>query len=158
MIGVATDDPGAGFLAELVRKFRAQDEGGWDGRTDFQLLDPLLLPAVERKAHADDDDTDPDVFWRIEIFYSAVAAAVEHRTGLSCQLMLKMHHEGFGRLVLVTGRLVALSRYLREVHAFGFDSLEVLAEAGERLVSEAVEAIERFPEVARLGALTRASP
>ena len=147
--------PAGEVLATLNAFFAAvvtcvHDEGGWDGRTDFQLLEPLVLTPAKRKALVA-DDPDPDVFWRIELFYGAVAAAVEHRTGIACQTMLKMHHEGFGRLVLVAGRLVVLSHYLRDVQRFGFDSLEALAEAGERLVSESVEAIERFPEVARLG-------
>jgi probable nitrogen fixation protein len=41
--------------------------------------------------------------------------------------MTKMSHEGFGRTVLTTGRLIVVNRYLRDVHRFGFPSLEKLA-------------------------------
>jgi probable nitrogen fixation protein len=140
----------ASFLAELVGQFRAQDaSGAWNGKTDFELLEPLIVPRDARRAQPEDEDPDPDVFWRIELFYSAVGVAIARRTGVVCFPMLKMHHEGFGRVVLVAGRLVVVDSYLRGVQRFGFESVDKLAEAGERLVAEAVELVERFPEVAR---------
>ena len=44
--------------------------------------------------------------------------------------MMKMHHEGFGRMILTAGRLIVANKYLRDIHRFGFDSLEKLAEEG----------------------------
>ncbi len=138
------------FLKHLVRQFRAQDSSGaWDGKSDWELLEPLILTPAKRQEIPDFSDADPDVFWRIELFYGAVGMAIEERAGVDCQPMLKMHHEGFGRLVLVAGRLVVVNRYLRDVHRFGFETVEKLAAAGERLVNEGVEMIERFPEAAR---------
>ena len=138
------------FLRELVRQFRAQDSSSaWDGKSDWDLLEPLILTPAKRKEIPLAEDPDPDVFWRIELFYSAVAGTIEKRTGVSCQPMLKMHHEGFGRVVLVVGRLVVVNCYLSDVRHFGFESLEKLAGAGDRLVSEGVEMIEQFPEAAR---------
>jgi probable nitrogen fixation protein len=65
--------------------------------------------------------------------------------------MMKMSHEGFGRAVLITGRLVVVNRNLRDVHRFGFPSLAKLAEQGNKLVGEAIAMIEKFPEVANWG-------
>ncbi|BDG05808.1 NifX-associated nitrogen fixation protein [Anaeromyxobacter oryzae] len=147
MIGVTGGDAYAGgFLGELVRRFREADGG--EGESDFQLLAPLVVPRSRRAAPLS-GAPDPEVFWRIDVFHAAVGAAIERRTGVHCEPMLRMHHDGFGRVVLIAGRLVVLSRTLRDVIAFGFDSVEALAEAGERLVAEGVELIERFPDVAR---------
>ncbi len=138
------------FLRELARQFRAQDAGGaWDGKSDSELLAPLVFPRQRHKDPAPLDGADPDVFWRIELFHAAVGHAIEARTGVPCTPMLKMHHEGFGRVVLLAGRLVVVSQFLRDVTSFGFDSLEKLAEAGERLVGSGVAMIERFPDAAR---------
>jgi probable nitrogen fixation protein len=63
--------------------------------------------------------------------------------------MMKMHHEGFGRMVLIAGRLIVVNKQLRDVHRFGFPSLEKLAEEGEKLVASGVEMINRYAEVAR---------
>ena len=139
----------ATFLQELVLQFRAQcSDDAWDGRSDWELLAPLVL-SRDRKDEGESDELDPDVFWRIELFYSAVGRAVEARSGVPCTLMMKMHHEGFGRLVLLAGRLVVVNKLLRDVRRFGYDSLEKLNEAGERLVAGAVDMIDRFPDAAR---------
>ena len=62
--------------------------------------------------------------------------------------MTSMHHEGFGRVILTAGRLVALSKQLRDVHRFGFDSLSALAAEGEKQVAAAADMIRKYSEVA----------
>jgi probable nitrogen fixation protein len=64
--------------------------------------------------------------------------------------MMKMHHEGFGRMILTAGRLIVANKYLRDIHRFGFDSLEKLAEEGGKIIAAGVEMIEKYPEVARM--------
>jgi len=59
-----------------------------------------------------------------------------------------MSHEGFGRVILSVGRLVVISKSLRDVHRFGFESFNKLAEAGEKLVDDAREWIDAYPAVA----------
>ena len=138
---------GTSFLHELARQFRAQDgSGAWSGKNDGELLAPLVVSRHRRRDAVADESADAEVFWRIEIFYTAVGRAIEARTGVACTPMLKMHHEGYGRVVLLAGRLVVVSRFLRDVSRFGFESLDKLAEAGERLIASGVAMIERFPE------------
>jgi probable nitrogen fixation protein len=137
------------FLRELARLYRAQgSDGAWDGKTDAELLAPFVV-GKDRRRDPSPDGPDPEVFWRIELFYQAVGLAIELRTGVPCTPMLKMHHEGFGRVVLIAGRLVAVSKFLRDAHRFGFESVEALVEAGERLVSAGASMVESFPEAAR---------
>ena len=52
------------------------------------------------------------------------------------------------RIVLLTGRLVVLSKHMRDVHRFGFPSEEALVQEGAKLVNEAVALIEAYPSVA----------
>ena len=77
-------------------------------------------------------DPDPETLWRLELFYNAVGLVIERATGIMVSPMMKIHHEGFGRLVLTAGRLIVLNKQLRDVHRFGFDSLEKLAERGRQ--------------------------
>jgi probable nitrogen fixation protein len=137
----------ASFLRELVRLLRSQASAeAWDGKSDAELLAPLVVPP--RVVHG---EPDPDVFLWIELFHAAVARVIEDRTGVRCALMIRLHHEGYGRIVILAGRLVVVSRYVRDVTRFGFDGVERLAEAGEKLAESGVELIQRFPDVARLG-------
>jgi probable nitrogen fixation protein len=141
--------PEATFLHDLVRELRAHAaDGAWDGRSDRELLAPLLVHQGQESGGGS-DEPDPDVFWRIELFYQAVGRVIEARTGVACTLMMRMHHEGLGRVVLLAGSLVVLDRFLRDVRRFGYESLEQLDEAGERLVARAIGMIHRFPEAAR---------
>jgi probable nitrogen fixation protein len=138
---------GSSFLRELARQFRAQDgDGAWSGKNDGEILAPLVVPRHRSRDALADESADVEVFWRIELFHAAVGRAIEARTGVACTPMLKMHHEGYGRVVLLAGRLVVVSRFIRDVSRFGFESLDKLAEAGERLIASGVAMIERFPE------------
>ncbi|NML27994.1 NifX-associated nitrogen fixation protein [Zoogloea dura] len=137
------------FIRELVKQWRAQDtHGAWEGKTDAMLLDPYVLDAEKRKELPMMADPDPETLWRMELFYNAIALSIERETKVMVSPMLKMHHEGFGRQVLIAGRLIVFNKQVRDAHRFGFNSLEKLSAAGTKAVTEAVEMIRKFPEVA----------
>jgi len=138
------------FLKELVKQWRAQDtHGAWEGKTDLDLLDPYILTKEKRSEIPLLGDPDPETLWRLELFYNAIGLAVERVTGVMVGPMMKMHHEGFGRMVLIAGRLIVVNKNLRDVHRFGFPSLEALVAEGEKQVAAAVEMIGKFPDVAK---------
>ena len=62
--------------------------------------------------------------------------------------LMKLSHEGFGRMVLICGRLVVINKSLRDVHRFGFDSMEKLNAEADKAIAAAIEMIARFPTVA----------
>lgn len=138
------------FMVCLARLMRAQDTyDAWEGRTDASILEEFIITKEQRKEIPIIGDPDPDILWRLDIFYNAVGLAIERQTGLTASPMMKMSHEGFGRILLTTGRLVVVVRSLRDVHRFGFETLVKLSEAGNRLVDDAAAMIEKFPEIAR---------
>jgi probable nitrogen fixation protein len=140
------------FIVELIKQIRAQDtHGTWEGKSDRTLLEPYLLTAEQRRAMPIMGDPDPDTLWRLDLFHNAVGLAIERATKCMVTPMMKMSHEGFGRTVLTTGRLIVVNRYLRDVHRFGYPSLAALAEAGHKLVHEGIGMIEKFPDVANYG-------
>jgi probable nitrogen fixation protein len=141
------------FVQQLIKQLRAQDMNGtWDNKTDLQLLKPYIHTAEERRALPILGDPDPETLWHLELFYNAIAVAVERETGQMVSPMMKMSHEGFGRMVLLAGRLVVVNKQLRDVHRFGFSSLAKLSEAGTKFLVEAVTMIRTYPAVAQYGA------
>jgi len=139
----------APFIKELVNIWRAQDtHGAWEGKKDLDLLEPYILDKEKRRALPIVGDPDPDTIWRLELFFNAVALSIEKATGVMISPMLKMHHEGFGRMVLIGGRLIVVNKQLRDVHRFGFDNLGKLAAEGDKYVNSGVEMIRKFPDVA----------
>ena len=140
------------FVKELIKQWRAQDtHGAWEGKTDAMLLEPYIITKEQRREMPIIGDPDPETLWRLELFFNAVGLSIERRTGVMVSPMMKMSHEGFGRLVLMAGRLIVVNKQLRDVHRFGFISMEVLAEEGEKYVAAGVGMIEQFPEVAKYG-------
>jgi probable nitrogen fixation protein len=140
------------FVKELVKQWRAQDSyGTWEGKSDEILLEPYILDKEKRKAMPIIGDPDPETIWRLELFYNAVGLSIERATGVMVTPMMKMSHEGFGRMILAAGRLIVVNKQLRDVHRFGFDNMGKLAEDGEKLVSAGVTMIETYPEVAKYG-------
>lgn len=141
------------FVQQLIKQLRAQDTNGtWDNKSDLQLLKPYLLTPEERRALPILGDPDPETLWHLEIFYNAIAVAIERETGQMVSPMMKMSHEGFGRMVLLAGRLVVVNKQLRDVHRFGFASLAKLSDAGTQFLNEAVTMIRTYPAVAQYGA------
>lgn len=137
------------FLKTLVSIIRATDSyGAWDKKLDHSLLDEFVVDKAARRAMPVISDPDPEVLQRVEQFYRAVGLRIEQRTGHMSSPMLNMSHEGFGRLILTTGKLVVFAKTLRDVHRFGFDSLKLLGSEGEKIVDQAVGTIEKYPEVA----------
>ena len=140
------------FVKELIKQWRAQDtHGAWEGKDDETLLAPYIITKEQRKEMPIIGDPDPETLWRLELFYNAIGLAIERQTKNMVSPMMKMHHEGFGKMILTAGRLVVVNKQLRDVHRFGFESMEKLAAEGEKFVSEAVAMIQKFPEVANYG-------
>jgi probable nitrogen fixation protein len=149
---VNTDPMESVFVKELIKQWRAQDaHGAWDGKSDADLLAPYIITKEQRRELPIMGDPDPETLWRLELFYNAVGLAIERSTGVMVAPMMKMHHEGFGRLVLIAGRLIAINKHLRDVHRFGFESMVKLAAEGEKQVAAGIEMVLKYPEVAKYG-------
>jgi probable nitrogen fixation protein len=147
-----TDPWASPFVIELVKQWRAQDtHGAWEGKSDATLLAPYIITKEQRREMPIIGDPDPETLWRLELFYNAVGLAIERETRIMVSPMMKMHHEGFGKMILTAGRLVVVNKQLRDVHRFGFETMEKLAAEGEKIVAAAVEMIKKFPEVANYG-------
>ncbi|QOG21858.1 MULTISPECIES: NifX-associated nitrogen fixation protein [Bradyrhizobium] len=144
--GSAVDAP---FLKELIKIWRAQDtNGAWEAKSDLDLLEPYILDKQKRRALPIIGDPDSDTLWRLKLFFDAVALSIEKETGGMIQPILDLHHEGFGRMVLISGRLIAVNKQLRDVHRFGFDNFVKLAQEGDKYVGDGIDLIRKFPDVA----------
>lgn len=145
--GAMVDSP---FLSQLAAVIRAEDSyGQWDDKTDADIMAEFIVTREERREIPIIGDPDPDVMWRVTKFYDAVGLLIEKRTGCMASQMQKMSHEGFGRIVLLAGKLVVVSKHLRDIHRFGFETWAKLAESGDKIIADAVSTIETYPDAAR---------
>ncbi len=133
---------------ELVRQMHALDSyGTYDGWSAAKLLDPFVLTKERRREIPVVGDPDEITMARLGAYYNAIAVLIEKRCGQMAVPMKNMSHEGFGRVIISVGKLIVLDRSLRDVHRFGFDSLEKLVAEAQKLIDKAVATTERFPDV-----------
>ncbi len=137
------------IIQSLLQLLRSHDRSGaWDDEPDDLLLAPFIVTKAQKREMPLIGDPDPDVLWRVELYYGAIAWEIEKRAGRAISPMLQINPEGWGRVALIAGRLVAVNAHVRELHRFGFETPEQLVEKAEKLVAEGVAAINQFPAVA----------
>ena len=146
MSATGYDDP---FVKSLLSLIRAHDgSGAWETMSDEEVLAPFIVTKEQRREIPLIGEPDPDILWRVELFYGTIGLAIEKVTGCNTAPIMKIHHEGWGRMLLTAGKLVVVNAYLRDLHRFGFDSVEAMATKAAKVVEEGVAAINKFPEVA----------
>ncbi len=150
--GTATSDVlTSPFIKALVQQIRGLDTyGTYRKWSDDLILKPYVVSKQKKREISVDGDVDPMTMSRINAFYRAIAIRIEQETGLLSQVVTDLNHEGFGWVLVFSGRLLLVKKTLRDVHRFGFNSLDKLAEEGENLVLKGVELANRFPEVGKL--------
>ena len=145
---VVLDSP---FLKTLVLQIRGQDNYGvYRNWSDELILKPFVVTKQKKREISVEGEVDPVTQARIMAFFRAVAAGIEKETGLISQVVIDLSHEGFGWALVFSGRLLLAVKTLRDAHRFGFDSLEKLAEEGDKFVQKGIDLAKRFPEVGKL--------
>ncbi|HEX7662804.1 MAG TPA: NifX-associated nitrogen fixation protein [Pseudonocardiaceae bacterium] len=138
------------FLDDLISQLRAGDTyGQLDRLSDEVLLRPYLVSRERQRDIPIDCEVDAATEGRLRSFYQAVAAGIENATGVFTATVLDMSHEGFGRAIVLAGRLVVVADVLRDAQRFGFPTVEKLTAKGQTLVDKGAKLVAQYPEVAR---------
>ena len=150
---VRDDDPALQdpVIKQMVVQLRAMDSyGTYDTWSDARVLDPLVLTRERRRAIPIVGDPDEVTLSRVRAFYNALAQMLERETGLLAVPVINITHEGFGRALILVGKLVALDKTLRDVHRFGFESLEALTLEAQKLLGKSTALVAEHRAVAEL--------
>ena len=139
------------FVKQIIVQLRAVDSyGTYDTWSDAKVLDPMIMTKERRREIPIVGDPDEITISRVKAYYNGLAQMIEHHTGLMAVPVINLTHEGFGRAFISVGRLIVLDKTLRDVHRFGFNSLDKLIGDSERLISGAVGMVEQYRDVAEL--------
>lgn len=137
------------FCKALLTLIRAHDRSGaMEADSDEELLEPFIVTKIQKRDIPMFGDPDPDILMRVEQIYLAICWLIEKETGIAAAPIMNIHHEGWGRIVVLTGRLVAVNSHVRELHRFGYENLVQMETKALKLVEEGIKAIRDFPEVA----------
>ena len=136
-------------VVEMLKQLRAIDTyDTYDGLTEAQIIDPLILTKERRREIPIVGDPDELTLARVKTYYNTIANLVEKKTKLMAVPVINITHEGFGRAFVITGKLIVVDKILRDVHRFGFPSLEEMCVKTEEVVDKAAALIEQYREVA----------
>nr|WP_319389597.1 NifX-associated nitrogen fixation protein [uncultured Cohaesibacter sp.] len=141
----------APFVKEMLRQIRAVDSYGiWDKSGEHEIIDPFILTKERKRQVPVIGDPDEDIIVRIKTWYNALATSIEARTGLMAVPLIHLTYEGFGRVIIAVGKLIVFDKNLRDVHRFGFKSLDHMQDEAETIISKAVVLVEAHRDVAKL--------
>ncbi len=139
------------FLKAIIQQIRGQDVYGvYRNWSEELILKPYIVSKKKKREISVEGEVDPVTVGRIMAFYRAVAACIEQETNLLSQVVVDLNHEGFGWILVFSGRLLLAKKAIRDAHRFGFESLEKVTEEGEKLVQKGIDLAKRFPEVGKL--------
>lgn len=134
------------FTQELIRQLRATDQfGNWAKMSDEELLTKKFVKTKEDlKKIPIIADIDEMLIGEIKMIFKAVALQFERKTGVMCNVIMEMSHEGFGRCVVITDKIVLVDKYFKDAHRFSFRTLESLYTEGEKYLNNSFETYEKF--------------
>ncbi|MBL1265665.1 NifX-associated nitrogen fixation protein [Candidatus Methylomicrobium oryzae] len=150
-LAVKTGDPfmNSDIIVELLKQLRALDTyDTFEGWPEEKIIDPLILTKERKREIPIVGDPDETTLARVKAYYNAIASLIEKKTGLMAVPVINLTHEGFGRAFVLVGKLIAVDKTLRDVHRFGFPTLEELCVKTEQIVDKAALLIDQYREVA----------
>jgi probable nitrogen fixation protein len=148
---VQADDPylTSEIVTELLKQLRALDMyDTYEGWPVEKIIDPVVLTKERKREIPIVGDPDEITLARVKAYYNSLATLIEKRTQLLAVPVINISHEGFGRAFVLVGKLIVVDKILRDVHRWGFPSLEDLATKSDEALDKAVALIEKFREVA----------
>ncbi len=134
------------FGVELIRQIRALDQfGNWSRISDEELLIKKYVKTKEElKAVPVIADIDEMMINDIKMIYKAIALSFERTTGVVCNVIMEMSHEGFGRCAVLTDRICIVDKYFKDAHRFSFRTLDALFDEGDKNLARAISIYEQY--------------
>lgn len=134
------------FGLQLINQLRALDAyGHWGKYSDEELLIKTYVKTKEELKEiplmADIDETK---IKEIRLIYQALALAFEVKTGVMCNVIMEMSHEGFGRCAVIADKVVIVDKYFKDAHRFSFRTFEKLFQECTSTFNKALEIYEQY--------------
>lgn len=134
------------FTEELIRQLRATDQfGNWAKMSDEELLIKKFVKTKEDLKNIPIiADIDEMLIGEIKMIYKAIALQFERKTGIMCNVVMEMSHEGFGRCIVIADKIVLVDKYFKDAHRFGYRTVEKLYEDGQKMLDRAFAIYEQY--------------
>ena len=135
------------FMQALLRQVKATDQYGV---RDGWSVERLLEPYFRKRSLEAGCVVDSTALLRVQLFYQALAILIEGECGQMVSTIVNVNDEGFGRVVLIVGRLVVLDKTVRDAGRFGFATPQAMQAEAEKLLAVAVGLIGKYSDAAKI--------
>ncbi len=133
------------IVQDMIKQLRAIDSfGTYDGWSEARIIDPLVLTKERKQAIPVIGDPEEITIARVKAYYNSLSSLIEKKSGLMAVPMINITHEGFGRALVMVGKLVVADKILRDIHRWGFPSLEKMVEQTDTTIAKALGLIEKY--------------
>ncbi len=133
------------LVKDLIKQLRAIDTyDTYDGWSNAKIIDPIVLTKERKREIPVVGDPDGITVARIKAYYNSLATLIEQKSGLMAVPVVNLTHEGFGRALVMVGKLIVVDKVLRDVHRWGFPSLETMCEQSDKTIGNALNLIEKY--------------
>lgn len=137
-------------VQEMLKQLKAIDTfDTYEGWSDAKIIDPVVLTKERKRDIPVIGDPDEIVMSRVKAYYNSLSTLIEAKTGLMAVPMINLSHEGFGRAIVMVGKLIVVDKVLRDVHRWGFPSLEKMVSQTETTLDKAIGLIEKYNDAAK---------
>jgi probable nitrogen fixation protein len=137
------------IVQNFIKQLHAIDTyDTYDGWSNARVVDPIVLTKERKREIPIIGDPDELTIARLKAYYNSLATLIEQKTGLMAAPMVNLTHEGFGRALIMVGKLIVVDKILRDTHRFGFASLEDMTEKSDKTIAKAIELIEKYNNAA----------
>jgi len=133
------------LVKDLIKQLRAIDTfDTYDGWSNAKIIDPIILTKERKREIPVIGDPDGITVARLKAYYNSLASLIEKKSGLMAVPVVNLSHEGFGRAFVMVGKLIVVDKILRDVHRWGFPSLDAMCEQSDKTIDKALELIEKY--------------
>lgn len=133
------------IVKDLIKQLHAIDTyDTYDGWSNAKIIDPIVLTKERKREIPVVGDPDGITVARIKAYYNSLATLIEQKCGLMAVPVVNLTHEGFGRALVMVGKLIVVDKVLRDVHRWGFPSLEAMCEQSDKTIEKALYLIEKY--------------
>ncbi|MFI3190920.1 hypothetical protein BCS42_09880 [Crenothrix sp. D3] len=137
------------IVQNFIKQLHAIDTyDTYDGWSNARVVDPIVLTKERKREIPIIGDPDELTIARLKAYYNSLATLIEQKTGLMAAPIVNLTHEGFGRALIMVGKLIVVDKVLRDTHRFGFASLEDMTEKSDKTIAKAMELIEKYNNAA----------
>ena len=137
------------IVKDYIKQLRAIDTyDTYEGWSEAKIIDPVVLTKERKQKIPVIGDPEEITIARLKAYYNSLATLIEKKSGLMAAPMINVTHEGFGRALIMVGKLIVVDKILRDTHRFGFSSLEDLCEKSDKAIEKALGLIEKYHNAA----------